>query len=122
MLTYTTATLANGLHPITAVYSGDAAKEILGETSAVLNQIVQATATITVATSGSPSYYGAPVTFTATITSSATTPAGGVVTFFDAGAKIGTGTLNGANPDIAQFTTAVLAVGDPLHHRHLRRG
>jgi hypothetical protein len=29
---YTTSTLANGLHPITAVYSGDAAKEVLGET------------------------------------------------------------------------------------------
>jgi hypothetical protein len=29
VLTYTTSTLANGLHPITAVYSGDAAKEIL---------------------------------------------------------------------------------------------
>ena len=111
VLTYTTSTLANGLHPITAVYSGDATKEILGETSAVLNQIVQATATITVATSGSPSYYGAPVTFTATIASSATTPAGGVVTFFDAGAKIGTGTLNGGSPDIAQFTTSTLAVG-----------
>ncbi len=111
VLTYTTSTLANGLHPITAVYSGDAAKEILGETSAVLNQIVQATATITVATSGSPSYYGAPVTFTATIAFGATTPAGGVVSFFDAGAKIGTGTLNSGSPDIAQFTTSALAVG-----------
>lgn len=111
VITYTTSTLANGLHPITAVYSGDASKEVLGETSAVLNQIVQAPATITVATSGSPSYYGAPVTFTATIASSATTPASGVVTFFDAGAKIGTGTLNGGTPDIAQFTTAALAVG-----------
>jgi hypothetical protein len=109
--TYTTSTLANGLHPITAVYSGGAAKEILGETSAVLNQDVQATATIAVATSGSPSNYGAPVTFTATITSSATTPAGGAVNFYDAGVKIGTATLSGGSPDIAQFTTSALAVG-----------
>ena len=111
VLTYTTSTLANGLHPITAVYSGDAAKEILGETSAVLNQDVQATATIIVTTSGSPSFYGAPVTFTATIASGATTAAGGAVNFFDAGVKIGSGILNAANPDIAQFTTSALAVG-----------
>jgi sugar lactone lactonase YvrE len=111
VLTYTTSTLASGLHPITAVYSGDAAKEVLGETSAVLNQDVQATATIIVATSGSPSFYGAPVTLTATIASGATTPAGGVVSFFDAGVKIGSGILNAANPDTAQFTTSALAVG-----------
>jgi hypothetical protein len=111
VLTYTTSTLANGLHPITAVYSGDAAKEILGETSAVLNQDVQATATIIVTTSGSPSFYGTPVTFTATIASGATTPAGGAVSFFDAGVKIGSGVLNAGSPDTAQFTTSALAVG-----------
>ncbi len=108
---FTTTTLANGLHPITAVYSGDAAKEILGETSVVLNQVVQTAATIAVATSGSPSYFGAAVTFTATITSSATTPASGTVNFYDAGVKIGSGTLTGGSPDIAQFTTSALAVG-----------
>jgi hypothetical protein len=111
VITYTTSTLANGLNPITAVYSGDAANEILGETSAVLNQDVQAPAAIAITTSGSPSFYGAAVTFTATITSGATTPSGGVVNFFDAGVKIGSGVLSGGNPDIAQFTTAALAVG-----------
>ncbi|MGO8756538.1 MAG: Ig-like domain repeat protein [Terracidiphilus sp.] len=109
--TYTTAALANGLHPITAIYSGDANKEILGETSAVLDQIVQAQATIAVATSGTPSYYGAAVTFTATVASSATTPATGTVNFYDAGVRIGSGTLTGGSPDIAQFTTSALAVG-----------
>jgi large repetitive protein len=111
VITYTTSTLANGLNPITAVYSGDAANEILGETSAVLNQDVQSPAAIAITTSGSPSFYGAAVTFTATITSGATTPAGGIVNFFDAGVKIGSGVLSGGNPDIAQFTTAALAVG-----------
>ena len=109
--TYTTAALTNGVHPITAVYSGDVAKEILGETSAVLIQDVQAVAAIAVVTSGTPSYYGAPVTFTATITSSATTPATGSVNFYDAGVKIGSGTLTAGAPDIAQFTTSTLAVG-----------
>ncbi|MGA2499634.1 MAG: Ig-like domain repeat protein [Tepidisphaeraceae bacterium] len=108
---YTTSALTNGVHPITAVYSGDAAKEVLGETSAVLNQVVQATATIGVATSGSPSYYGAAVTFTATIASGATTAASGTVNFYDAGVKIGSGALGGGSPDVATFTTSALAVG-----------
>jgi hypothetical protein len=111
VLTYATSTLANGLHPITAVYSGDDTKEILGETSTVLNQDVLAPATLTVATSGSPSFYGAPVTLIATIASSATTPAGGVVNFFDADVKIGSGVFNTAYPDTAQFTTSALAIG-----------
>jgi hypothetical protein len=34
-----------------------------------------------------------------------------VVSFFDAGVKIGSGILNAANPDTAQFTTSALAVG-----------
>jgi hypothetical protein len=41
----------------------------------------------------------------------AATPASGVVNFFDAGVKIGSGTLTGGTPDIAQFTTSALAVG-----------
>jgi large repetitive protein len=108
---YTTAALANGVHPITAVYSGDTAKAILGDTSAILDQDVQAAAAIAVATSGTPSNYGAAVTFTATITSSATAPASGTVTFYDGGAKIGSAPLTGGSPDIAQFTTSALAVG-----------
>jgi large repetitive protein len=109
--TYTTATLANGVHPITAVYTGDINREILGETSAVLNQDVQATATIALSTSGSPSYYGNPVTFTAAITSTATTAAGGTVNFFDGNVKIGSGALSGLTPDVATFTTSTLALG-----------
>ncbi len=111
VLTYTTSTLTNGLHPITAVYSGDVNKEILGETSTVLDQDVQAQASMILTSSANPSFFGNPVTFTATISSTATVPSGGVVTFYDSNAKIGTGTLNAANPDVAQFTTSTLAVG-----------
>ncbi len=110
-ISYTTSALANGVHPITAVYSGDVTKEILGETSAVLDQDVQAAATMTLATSGSPSYYGAPVTFTATMASTATVPASGRVTFYDANVRIGTALLSGAAPNTASFTTSTLAVG-----------
>jgi len=111
VITFTTSALTNGLHSITAVYSGDISREILGETSTAINQDVQQMAAITVATSASPSNYGTPVTFTATIVSSATVAAGGTVNFYDANIKIGSGTLSGSSPDVAQFTTAALAVG-----------
>ena len=108
--TLTTSTLTNGVHQITAVYSGDAAKEIQPSTSAALSQDVQAAVTIAVTSSPNPSSYGTEVTFTASIPSTATNPPTGTVTFLDNGAKIGTGTLSG-NPAMATFQTATLVVG-----------
>ncbi|MGB6744160.1 MAG: Ig-like domain repeat protein [Terracidiphilus sp.] len=106
---YSTTTLTLGVHPITAVYSGDASIEVLGSTSAVLDQDVQATSTIGLTSSLNPSTYGASVTFTATITSSSPTAATGTVSFYDGATKIGTGTLSG-NPGVATFTTSTLSV------------
>ena len=60
--------------------------------------------TLTVATSGSPSTYGGAVTFTATISRGPT----GIVTFYDGGATIGTGTINGTT---ATLTTSSLIAG-----------
>ena len=60
--------------------------------------------TLTVATSGPTSSYGASVTFTATITSGPT----GTVTFYDGVTSIGTGTISGTS---AKLTTSALAVG-----------
>jgi len=108
--TFNTATLAVGLHPITAVYGGDAAKGINPSTSAVLSQDVQAVTTATVASSLNPSNFGQAVTFTATIASNAAVAPTGTVAFLDAGKQIGTGTLSG-NPAVATFTTASLAAG-----------
>ncbi|MGA2755506.1 MAG: Ig-like domain repeat protein [Terracidiphilus sp.] len=107
---YTTSTLTAGVHQITAVYNGDAARQIQGSTSAVLNQDVQAPTTATLASSLNPSNYGNPVTFTATIPASGTTAPTGTVSFLDGATQIGTGTLNG-NPGVATFTTATLNVG-----------
>ena len=59
-------------------------------------------------TSGSPSALGAPVTFTATITSTGVTPTG-TVTFLDGTTSIGTGTLNTSG--VTTLTTASLALG-----------
>lgn len=107
--TYTTAALSIGLHSITAVYGGDPAIPILGSNSVVLNQDVQASSVAAVISSGSPSVYGTPVTFTATVTPNGTVVATGVVNFLDGAAQIGTGTLNAAGQ--ATFTTSSLAVG-----------
>jgi hypothetical protein len=68
--------------------------------------------TTVVATSGSPSYYDASVTFTATVTVTGTTisnPPDGTVTFKDTdGTALGTGTLSNG---VATFTTSSLTVG-----------
>jgi large repetitive protein len=108
--TFTTTTLTNGPHPITAEFGGDATDGIQGSTSNVVTQQVQAPATLSLASNLNPSYFGNSVTFTATISSKATNAATGTVDFFDNGAQIGTGTLTG-NPAVATFTTATLGVG-----------
>jgi sugar lactone lactonase YvrE len=107
---YATATLAAGVHQITAVYNGDAARQILGSTSAALNQDVQAPTTATLTSSFNPSYYGNAVTFTATIPPTGAAAPTGTVTFLDGATSIGTATLAG-NPGVAAFTTAALSVG-----------
>ena len=110
--TYTTSTLANGPHAITAEFQPSADTQLQSSTSAVLNQVVQAAATIAVASSQNPSTYGTQVIFTAKITSAAAFPATGMVTFLDNGASIGTGTLGaGGIPGVATFTISTLAVG-----------
>ena len=106
--TYSTATLANGVHQMTAEYNGNPAMNVLSSTSAVLSQDVQANATIAVISSLNPSNYGNPVTFTATVMSSATVAATGTVTFLDNGTVIGTGSLSGG---AATFTISTLIVG-----------
>ena len=108
--TYTTATLANGVHQMTAVYNGSSGTQVQGSTSNVVSQDVQVPSTIAVVSNLNPSNYGNPVTFTATVTSTATSPASGTVNFLDNGVSIGSGTLGG-NPGKATFTISTLVVG-----------
>jgi hypothetical protein len=107
---YATSTLKAGVHQITAVYNGDAAKQIQGSTSAVLNQDVQAPTTATLTSSLNPSFYGNSVTFTAIVPPSGTTAPTGTVSFLDGATQIGTGTLSG-NPGVATLTTTTLIMG-----------
>jgi hypothetical protein len=84
-----------------------------GNTSGVFTQTVQKAATTTmVATSGSPSSHGSPVTFTVTVSSSAGTPTGNVE-FSDSATLLGTMALSGGT---AQLTTSALAVGTHTIH------
>ncbi|HTW60188.1 MAG TPA: Ig-like domain repeat protein [Terracidiphilus sp.] len=107
---YSTTTLAVGLNPITAVYSGDPTNDILGSTSKVLDQEVQGSSTVILTSSLNPSTFGTSVTFTAAVTSSSSSAPTGTVTFYDGTTKLGTGTLGGT-PDEATYATAALAVG-----------
>ncbi len=75
-----------------------------GVTETFALQLNAATPTLSMATSGSPSTYGAPVAFTATISSGPT----GSVAFCDGGVPIGTGTINGTT---ATLTTSSLIAG-----------
>ena len=108
--------LAAGMHPITAVYSGDSnfyATSAGGSTDPVLSQTVtQATTNTTVTSSPSASTtYGQAVTFTATVAPQYAGVPSGSVTFYDGINSIGNPvSLSSAT---ASFTTTAtqLAVG-----------
>ncbi|MGA3264707.1 MAG: Ig-like domain repeat protein, partial [Terracidiphilus sp.] len=110
--TLTTNTLPQGLNPITATYSGDSSKNILGSTSSVLNQDVQAASSTTaVVSSLISSYYGQSVTFTVTVTPGvAAYPATGLVNILDGGVQIAQVALVGATNQTT-YTTATLTAG-----------
>ena len=61
----------------------------------------------TLSSGSNPSVYGAQVTFTATVTCQSTCSSmpTGTVTFKNGSTTLGTGNLNGANPDQASYTT-----------------
>ncbi len=104
---HTTSYPTAGIHSITATYSGDANNG--ASISSVLMEEIGAPykSTTAVTTSGSPSFVGQPVTFTASVTSIyGAIPNGETVTFYDDGTAIGTGTTTGG---VAAFTTSSLA-------------
>ncbi len=105
--TYNTSYARTGLHPITAVYSGDPNNAV--STSNTLVESItsmQTKTTTTLATSGSPSFIGQPVTLVATVTwNYGTVPDGELITFYAGTTALGTGaTKNG----IATLVTSSL--------------
>ena len=104
--TFTISTLAGGTHTITAVYSSD--PKFVSSTSSAISQVVtggSVSATSTLLTSSSnPSTVGAPITFTAAVSSQAAGTITGTVTFFDGSTQIGTGTLAGGTASVSTGT------------------
>ena len=108
-----------GYRKIAAIYSGDFRN--LGSTSATLREYIKAITSKTVVnTSGSPSFAGQPVTFTATVTSnSGTIPDGDLVTFYDFSTAIGTRATTGGVATFDDFLTD----GEGAHYQGgLHRG
>ncbi|HWH12159.1 MAG TPA: Ig-like domain repeat protein [Solirubrobacteraceae bacterium] len=118
--TCVTPALSVGSHTVSAVYSGDG--NYLGSTSANLTYKVNKAATTTTLTvsPASPSVFGQPVTFTATVAPvapGAGTPTG-TVTFTDGGTTIAgcsARPLSATSPDTATCTTAALSVAGSPH-------
>jgi hypothetical protein len=109
--TYSTSYVMSqvGAHPITAKYLGSL-HEARGSQSAVLTEYVRGAITkTTVSTSGSPSFAGQPVTFTATVTSKfGAISDGELVTFYNGANVLGSVSLAGEK---AAYTTALLKAG-----------
>jgi hypothetical protein len=108
-----------GIHALTAIYSGDANNT---GSSASLTEYIQGSSMTVVTTSGSPSFVGQPVTFTATVSSkSGVIPNGDLVTFYDGTTLLGSNTLTGGtttftDSSLSAKTHSITAnyTGDPI--------
>ncbi len=106
--TTTATTTSNaGSYPIVPAVSGP---QLSNYTVAIVNGALTVSGAATTTTLSAPGSagYGAGVTLTATVASTAGTP-GGIVTFYSGSTSVGTGTLNGGG--VATLTTTTLPVG-----------
>ncbi len=109
--TYTTATLPEGVHNITAQYTDTNSAHLNSPLSTPFQQTVIQGTGVVLTSSQNPSSVGQNVTFTATVSSAiagGVTP-DGTVTFMDGSTILGTETLNGTG--VATYATATLANG-----------
>jgi sugar lactone lactonase YvrE len=107
-----TAVLAQGADTITATYSGDAAKYILGS-SATLPQDVLASSTPTLVLNPNPSFYGNTVIFTIAVPTIGSVSATGQVNILETigagpATQIGTVPLVAGNSGVINFPTSQL--------------
>ena len=100
-------TVSGSPHQITAAYSGDDNNNPSSTGSAWSQTVTAAHSTTGIASSQNPSSLGSSITFTATVTSGAGTPAGNVV-FAANGVAFGTNALAGGT---AAAATAALPLG-----------
>jgi hypothetical protein len=103
---YSTSYKKVSAHAITASYWGEL-HVAFGSESATLMEYVPGASRTVLTTSGSPSFVGQPVTFTATVTSAfGKIPVGELVTFSDGTATLGSVALVGGT---ATYTTSALS-------------
>ena len=103
---FTVPSFSTGTHSITAVYLGD--NNDLGTTPALTLTVQQATTGVVLATSGSPSTAGLPITLSATVTGNGSAPTGSV-TFYDGAVSVGTSPINAAG--LGTISLSSLTVG-----------
>jgi FG-GAP repeat. len=103
--TYSTNPRTAGIHLITATYSGVFHTDRGSRSVALAENVVHSTKTV-LATSGSPTFVGQPVTFTATVSSSyGAIPNGELVKFYDGSTLLASAALSGGK---ASYTTSAL--------------
>jgi uncharacterized protein (DUF2141 family) len=105
---YSTSYSTKGTHSITATYSGDL-NNAAGSMSAVLTEVIKVPhpSKTVVITSGSPSFVGRPVKFTATVTSTyGAIPDGELTTFYDGPTVLASVALRSGT---AAYTTSSLS-------------
>ena len=109
--TFTTSSLAAGMHAITALYSGSATYR--NSASTILHETINKSATTTtLSASPSPAKTGQNVTFTAVVSSAVTGTPTGNVTFKDGSTVLGTGTLSLVGGHLqATISSSSLAAG-----------
>lgn len=104
--TLTTSFATAGNYSVSAKYNGDGNN--IGSTSPILHQAILAATTIKLTSSLNPSLVGQPITFTATVSSTAGSPPNGeTVTFYNGSALLGTAPLSGGAA--SQTTSSLLA-------------
>ncbi len=109
-LTYSPAAgtvLEVGPQTLTATFTPTDAIDYADASANVTLSVSKATPANSLTSSANPTYVGAPVTFTATVTSAAGTPTG-TVSFYDGTTLLGSGTLSSG---VAAYTTSALTSG-----------
>ncbi len=104
--TYTTSFPKAGSYLITASYGGDTTYS--SATSSSLTEVVQGTASVTLASSAPKASSGYNIIFTASVSGSGASAPTGTVTFLDGTTTLGTGTLTGGT---ATYSTSAFSTG-----------
>jgi hypothetical protein len=109
---YSLSTLPVGSHTITAKYLSGTQNFITSTSQEITQTVNKAATRVTLETSGSPSVYGQPVTFTASVSvlaPGAGSPSG-TITFTDGATVLGTLPVSSATGGQASITTSSLSV------------